>query len=74
MSQLLTSSQCRAARALLGWRQDELAEKSYVSKKSIADFERGAREARKLTQNAIRLTFVEAGVEFIEGGVRIHQA
>ncbi len=60
-----TSGQCRAARALLGWSQDELSELSKVAKKTIADFERGARQPYERTLRDIRQTLEEAGIEFI---------
>ena len=38
----LSPAQCRAARALLNWTQEDLVRNSKVTKKTIADFERGA--------------------------------
>ena len=37
----LTPAQCRAARALLDWTQDELAERAEVSRGTIRGFESG---------------------------------
>lgn len=62
---MLTSAQCRAGRALLDWSREQLAEASLVGLRTIVDFERGAREPRKVTLDAIRRTFEAAGVEFI---------
>ena len=39
----ITRGQCRAARALLEWTQDQLAETASVAKKTLADFEAGKR-------------------------------
>jgi transcriptional regulator with XRE-family HTH domain len=66
----ITPAQCRAARALLSWRQDELEEASSIAKKTIADFERGAREPRPGTLASIRSALEAAGIEFIgeDGG------
>lgn len=72
----ITAEQSRAARALIGWAQDELAEKSGVAKRTIADFERGARTPQSRTLRDIVATLEEAGIIFIaengEGpGVRL---
>jgi transcriptional regulator with XRE-family HTH domain len=63
----LTPAQCRAARALLGWSQESLVEASQVAKKTIADFERGARFPRPRTLSDLRRGFESAGVIFIGG-------
>ena len=74
----ISPAQCRAARSLLSWRQDELEEASGVAKKTIADFERSARTPRPATLKAIRTALESAGIEFIDGngggpGVRLHR-
>ncbi len=61
----LKPEQCRAARALLGWSQDELKEASSVAKKTIADFERGVRSPYDRTLRDIKEALEGAGVEFI---------
>ena len=38
---LLIPQQCRAARGLLDWTQEELAERADVSRSTIRDFENG---------------------------------
>ena len=38
---IITNKQCRAARELLEWKQNDLAKKSKISSGTIADFERG---------------------------------
>lgn len=72
----ITSAQCRAARALVGWGQRDLETKSGVAKKTITDFEGGKREPRKDTQAEIRQALEKAGVIFIDSngegpGVRL---
>lgn len=62
---MLTDAQCRAGRALLDWSRDDLARESSVGLRTIVDFERGAREPRRLTQEALRRALEAAGVEFI---------
>jgi len=61
----ISSPQCRAARALLGWSQDRLAEASLVAKKTIADFERDAAAPRPRTLLAIKAAFESEGIEFL---------
>jgi transcriptional regulator with XRE-family HTH domain len=57
--------QCRAARALLNWTQDQLAEEARVARKRIAELEVGHR----LISLRTRLTITEAlerrGVELV---------
>ena len=62
---VMTRDQCRAARALLEWTQDRLAEVSSVSKKTIADFEAGKRTPYDRTLADIQRTLETAGLEFI---------
>ena len=62
----LEPTQCRAARALLNWSQDQLEAAASVAKKTIADFERGSRQPYPRTVQAIRTALEAAGVEFIE--------
>ena len=76
---MLTSSQCRAGRALLDWSREQLAASSMVSLRTIVDFERGAREPRDVTLDALKRALEKAGVEFIEEngggpGVRLKKA
>ena len=40
----ISSAQSRGARGLLGWTQSDLSKASKTATKTIADFERGARE------------------------------
>jgi transcriptional regulator with XRE-family HTH domain len=65
------AAQSRAARGLLNWSQSDLVEYSGVSKKTIADFERGSTKPYGRTLAAIIAAFEAAGIEFIRGGVRI---
>jgi transcriptional regulator with XRE-family HTH domain len=70
----LSPAQCRAARALLNWSQDQLVRHSNITKKTIADFERGATTPRRQTLDQILAAFDTAGIEFLNGnrpGVRL---
>lgn len=63
---VLTAAQCRAARALLDWSQEELARRSEVAKRTVAELERGAREPYPRTLAALRATLEAEGVVFID--------
>lgn len=62
----ISDGQCRAARALLGWTQDELSTKAAVAKKTIADFETGKRQPYDRTLADIRAALEGGGVLFID--------
>src|SRR5580658_7363821 len=69
-------AQCRAARALLGWSQAELADASKVATKTIADFERGDRTPYERTLADLRQALEIARIEFTNGdnpGVRMRE-
>jgi DNA-binding XRE family transcriptional regulator len=61
----LTPEQCRAARALLDWSQDDLSEKANIGTKTLQLFERAQRDPYARTITALRATLEKAGVEFI---------
>lgn len=70
----VSPAQCRAARALIGWSQDQLATASKVAKATIANFEAGKRAPYDRTLDDIRSSLEAAGVEFSNGdqpGVRL---
>jgi DNA-binding XRE family transcriptional regulator len=60
----LSSAQVRAARAWLHWTQDELAEKSGVSQKSIARYELELSAPYTYTLVRLRDAFESAGISF----------
>ena len=65
---MLTPAQIRAARALLGWKQTDLASASGVSEISIKNIERGATDARGSTLGKIQAALEVAGVVLLEPG------
>jgi transcriptional regulator with XRE-family HTH domain len=65
---MITPAQIRAARALIGWKQTDLAAASGVSEISIKNIERGVTDARGSTLAAIQNAFSGAGVVFLEPG------
>lgn len=74
----ITPAQCRAARALIEWSQEALANSASVSRHTVKDFERGARTPYPNNLTAIRTALEVAGVEFIAengggAGVRLRK-
>jgi predicted transcriptional regulator len=63
---MITPEQCRAARALLDWSQQKLAETAGVGIVTVRQLEAATHEPRRSTLSVIRFTFEKAGVEFIE--------
>lgn len=64
----ISPAQCRAARALLSWSQQDLAKAAQVSTSTIADFERSARDSAEASLGAFRAAFEAQGVRFRAGG------
>jgi transcriptional regulator with XRE-family HTH domain len=66
----MTPAQCRAARGLLKWTQDELARNAEVSALTVRNFEND-KPALRATVAAIRRALEAGGVELTpDGGVR----
>lgn len=65
---VITPAQIRAARALIGWKQTDLAAASGVSEISIKNIERGATDPRSSTVGAMQAAFERAGVVFLDPG------
>jgi transcriptional regulator with XRE-family HTH domain len=63
---MITSSQCRAARGLLDWTQQELADRAGVGIVTVRQFEGGLNEPRRATLEVIGQALQAAGVEFIQ--------
>jgi transcriptional regulator with XRE-family HTH domain len=59
--------QCRAARALLDWSQQELASAAGVGVVTVRQFESGAAVPRNSTTEALMNALEMAGVEFLAG-------
>jgi transcriptional regulator with XRE-family HTH domain len=74
----MTPDQCRAARALLGWTQPDLAKRSGVSANTISGFEKGATAPIPANLAALVRAFQAAGVDLIHEngggeGVRLRE-
>jgi predicted transcriptional regulator len=65
---MITPRQIRAARALLGWSQQHLADKAIVSLNAVTRLEKGKVDSRVSTMAAIEKTFIKAGIEFLPVG------
>jgi transcriptional regulator with XRE-family HTH domain len=71
---MITSEQCRAARGLLDWSQQRLADEAQVGIVTVRQLESGLTQPRRATLIVVRRTLEEAGVEFIDengGGVGV---
>jgi transcriptional regulator with XRE-family HTH domain len=66
----LIAAQCRAARALLNWSQDMLAEASKIGISTVGDFERERRTPCNHLLRDMRSALESAGIEFIFENVR----
>src|SRR5262245_42330600 len=71
---MVTPAQCRAARGLIDWSQQQLAEAAGVGIVTVRQFEAGKGEPRRATLAVIEKALEKAGVEFTNGdqpGVRL---
>ena len=71
MNIIINYKQCKAARALLDWSQEDLSQRAEVAKATIGDFERGARNLRIETMQKVVGVFEENGIRFESEGDRI---
>ena len=65
MPSFLRPSQCRAARGLLDWTQEHLADRAGLSRSTVRDFESGRHELNRASSVLIVATLAEAGVILI---------
>ena len=65
MNSDITAPQIRAARALVGWSQEELAAAARISARTLVRLETDAAPGRALTLARIRAVLETAGVYFI---------
>lgn len=67
---MITARQIRAARALLGWSQQQLADKAIVSLDALARLEKGSVDSRVSTVAAVQKALTNAGIEFLSADQR----
>lgn len=65
---MISPAQMRAARALLGWKQTDLAVAAGVSEMSVKNIEREAASPREATLAKLRGALESAGVIFLDAG------
>ncbi len=65
---MVTPRQIRAARALLGWSQQELADKAIISLNAVTRLERSEVDPRMSTVSALERALRKAGIEFLAEG------
>jgi len=75
----MTPAQCRAARALLGITQSELARAAKLGLSTVVDFEKERRLVSDESIKAIKAALQRAGIEFTDGnggweGLRIRRS
>ena len=64
----LSPAQCRAARGLLDWTQERLAEAAGISRSTVRDFESGRHELHRSTAELIVAAFGAAGAVLLPEG------
>jgi transcriptional regulator with XRE-family HTH domain len=75
---MLTPEQCRAARGLLHWTQEELSQRAGVSRSTVRGFENGLHELHRGRAAVIRAALEAADVVLIDAdeqgpGVRLRK-
>jgi transcriptional regulator with XRE-family HTH domain len=64
---MMTPAQCRAARALLDWSQQQLADAAKIGNATIRNFEGGKSTPQNATLDVLQRALESAGVEFTNG-------
>jgi transcriptional regulator with XRE-family HTH domain len=75
---MITAAQCRAARGLIAWSQQDLAQRAGIGTVAVHQLESGTSSPRRATLDVVRRAFEAAGVEFIDengggAGVRLRK-
>jgi len=68
---MIRRQQISAARALLSWKREHLAERSGVSLRTVARFESGEGDITASKLDKLEETLVAEGIAFIDGGVTL---
>jgi transcriptional regulator with XRE-family HTH domain len=68
---MMTPEQCRAARALLDWSQQQLAEAAKIGNATIRNFEAGRSTPQYATLDVLQRALESAGVIFLADGQSI---
>jgi transcriptional regulator with XRE-family HTH domain len=75
---MISPAQCRAARGLLGWSQQQLADNADVGVMTVHQLEKPGSQPRRATLAVVRGALEKGGVEFIDengggAGVRLRK-
>ena len=62
---MITPGEIRAARAMLGWTRQNLADRAVVALNSVIRLERGLVDSRTSTLSAVQKALQKAGIEFL---------
>ncbi len=73
MTTLLTGDLIRAARALIGISQVDLAKKAGITQKALSDFELGKQQVTAKANEKLRRVFDEQKIQFIAANVEASQ-
>jgi transcriptional regulator with XRE-family HTH domain len=73
---MISAEQCRAARALLNWSQQKLADRAGIGIVTLRQLEAAVNEPRRATLEVVKRALESAGVSFIDengggAGVRL---
>jgi transcriptional regulator with XRE-family HTH domain len=76
---MITPAQCRAARGLIGWSQQDLAKNAGIGTVAVHQLENGTSAPRRATLDVVKRAFESVGVEFIDKngggeGVRLRKS
>ena len=63
---MVKAAQCRAARGLLDWSQQDLADHAGLGIVTVRQIEAGTTEPRRATLVVLKQAFDRAGVDFID--------
>jgi transcriptional regulator with XRE-family HTH domain len=76
MFDMISASQVRAARGLLGWTQERLSEQAHIPLASLLDYETGARQMPQTAAHSLKRVLEGANIIFAEdeSGVRLQPA
>jgi len=65
---MITPAQCRAARALIQWSQQQLADEAKVGVVTVRQFELGGTTPRNSTLDVMQRALEAAGIVFVADG------
>jgi transcriptional regulator with XRE-family HTH domain len=68
---MITPAQIKAARALIGWKQADLAKAAQLSLTALNNIERGEADPKSSTLLRIQQALEANGIEFMTGGARV---